>query len=106
MKIEHCAQISRKNQVIAVMFWTINRRIPYSQALRIKRICSKTSEAIKQLKDLKDAFIKRGYQSKILHHHFEKSTGVDRNPVRKQGEAIYPRKLTISTYLQPNITHN
>ena len=80
--------------------------IPYSQTLRIKRICSKTSEAIKQLKDLKDTFIKRGYQSKILHHHFEKSTGVDRNPVRKQGEAIYPRNLTVSTYLQQNITQH
>ena len=52
--------------------------IPSSQALRIKRICSETSEVIKHLKDLKDAFIKRGYQSKILHHHFERTLSVDR----------------------------
>ena len=47
--------------------------ITYSKALRIKRICSETSKVIKHLKDLKDAFIKRGYQSKILHHHFERA---------------------------------
>ena len=52
--------------------------IPYSQALRIKRICSKTSEVIKHLKDLKDAFIKRGYESKILDHLFERAMSVDR----------------------------
>ena len=32
--------------------------IPYSQFLSIKQICSETSEVIKNLKDLKDAFIK------------------------------------------------
>ena len=42
----------------------------HSQALHIKRICSETSELIKHLKYLKDAFTKRGYQSKILDNHF------------------------------------
>ena len=46
--------------------------IPCSQSLRIKRICSETSEVIKHLKGLKDVFIKRGYQSKILDDHFER----------------------------------
>ena len=53
--------------------------IRYSQALRIKRICFETSEVIKNLKDLKDAFIKRGYHSKILDHHECRS----KNTVRK-----------------------
>ena len=52
--------------------------IPYSQALRIKQICSETSEVIKNLKDLKDAFIKRGYHSKIMDHLFERAANVDR----------------------------
>ena len=51
----------------------LKNSIPYSQALRIKRICSKTSEVIKGLKDNKDAFEKRDYQSKILDHHFERA---------------------------------
>ena len=49
----------------------------YSQALRIKRICFETSELIKHLKDLEDAFVKRRYQSKILDHRFERAISVD-----------------------------
>ena len=52
--------------------------LPYSQALCIRRICSETSEAIKHLKDLKDAFIIWRYESKILHHHFRRAMSVDR----------------------------
>ena len=36
------------------------------------------SEVIKNLKDLKDAFIERAYQSKILDHHFERAMSLDR----------------------------
>ena len=57
--------------------------IPYSQALRIKRICS---EVVKHLKDLKDAFIKKGYQSKILDHHFERAMSVDRKTLLESKE--------------------
>ena len=49
----------------------LKHSIPYSQALRIKRICQ-------NLKDLKDAFIKRCYHSKILDYHFERAMNVDR----------------------------
>ena len=53
--------------------------IPYRQALHRKKICSETSEVIKRLKDLKDTFIKRGSQSKILARHFERAMNVDQN---------------------------
>ena len=49
----------------------------YCQALCIRRICSETSEVIKHLKDLKDAFINWRYESKILDHHFERAMRVD-----------------------------
>ena len=81
--------------------------IPYSQALRVKRICSETSEVIKHLKDLKDAFIKRGYQSKILDHHFEKVMSVDRkilleNKENPSTQENLPLVLTFNKTL-PNI---
>ena len=41
------------------------------------------SEVIKNLKDLKDAFIERAYQSKILDHHFESHEFRSKNNVRK-----------------------
>ena len=48
---------------------------PYNQAFHW--ICSK-AEVITPLKDLKDAFTKIGYQSKILDHQFERAMTVDR----------------------------
>ena len=68
--------------------------IAYSQALSMKQICSKTSEAIKHLKDLKNAFIKRGYQSKILGHHFERAMSVD-------WKILLEHKEKPSTHLPP-----
>ena len=49
----------------------------YSQPSHIKQICCETTEGIKQLKDLRDAFIKRGYQSRILDHQFERAISID-----------------------------
>ena len=85
----------------------LHYKLPYSQALRIKRICSETSEVIKHLKDLKDAFIKRGYQSKILDHHFEKVMSVDRkilleNKEKPSTQENLPLVLTFNKTL-PNI---
>ena len=45
----------------------------YIYILYIYRQYVETSKVIKHLKDVKDAFIKRGYRSKILDHHFKKS---------------------------------
>ena len=69
--------------------------------MRTKRIFSETSEVIKDLKDYKDAFIKRGYQSKMLDHHFVRAMSVDRKILK-----IRRSHLTFSTYLKkllPNI---
>ena len=52
--------------------------IPFSGALRIKRICSETSKVIRHFKDLKGAFIKRSYQPGLLDYHFERAMRVDR----------------------------
>ena len=82
--------------------------IPYSQALRIKRICSETSEVMKHLKDLKDVFIKRGYESKILYHHFERTMSVDRKILleNKEKPSTQGNLLTVNTYLLQNITQH
>ena len=85
MKMKRYALLSIENHVIDLFLHyksalpkTLKGNIPYSQALRIKRICSETSEVITHLKDLKDAFIKKSYQSKILDHHFERANSADR----------------------------
>ena len=57
---------------------TLKDSISNSQVLRIKQICSKTAEVINHLINFKDAFIKRGYQSKILDHYLDRTMSVDK----------------------------
>ena len=81
--------------------------IPYSQSLHLKWTCPKKSEVVNPLKDLKDAFIKRGYQSKILDHYFERVTNEDRkilleNKEEPSTQGNLPLVLALSKAL-PNI---
>ena len=67
-------------------------------------ICSETSKIIKHLKDLKDAFIKRGYQSNILNNHFERAMSVDRkilleNKEKPSTQGNLPLVLTFNKLL-------
>ena len=78
-----------------------------SQALRIRQICSERAEVIKYFKDLIDAFIKRGYQSKILGDRFERAMSVDRkilleNKEKRSAQGNLPLTLTFNKTL-PNI---
>ena len=54
----------------------------------MKQIYSQTSDVFKDLKDFTHAFIKRGYQSKILDHHFEKVMSVDGKILSKNKERL------------------
>ena len=73
--------------------------IPYSQTLGIKRICSETSEVIKYLKDLEDAFIKTGYQSKIQGHNNERAMSEDQKILLENKEKpSTQRKLALEHY--------
>ena len=81
--------------------------IPYSQALCVKQICSKTAEVIKHLKNLKDAFIRRGYQSKILDHHFERAMNINQKILleNKEKSSTQGNLLSVLTFNKtlPNI---
>ena len=74
----------------------------HTKALPKKRTYSEKSEVIKHLKDLIcDAFIKRGYQSKILDHHFERAMNVDRKILLENKEK---RSIVLSfNKILPNI---
>ena len=81
MKMEHCALLSMENRNFfhykLAHPKALKDNIPYSQALRIKGMSLETPKVIKYLKNLKDAFIKSGYHSKILYHHSEIALNVD-----------------------------
>ena len=70
---------------------------PYSQTFRW--ICCK-AEVITSLKDLKDAFTKRGYQSKILDHQFKRAMTVDRKILLeiKEKPSTHENLLTLKNH--------
>ena len=57
--------------------------IPYSQALRIKRICSKTTDFEYQLQELKERLVNQGYNKKAIDQLFSKVKTIDRNELLK-----------------------
>ena len=51
---------------------SLKNRIPYSQALRIKRICSTKKDFYHQLRELRERFLKQGYDQKLVDEQLEK----------------------------------
>ena len=58
--------------------------IPYSQALRIKRICSNTTDFEYHLQKLKERLANQGYNKKSIDHQFSKVKTIDRNELLKE----------------------
>ena len=46
--------------------------MPYSQALRIKRICTTKKDFDHQSRELKERFLKQGYDLKLVDEQLEK----------------------------------
>ena len=59
------------------------KSIPYSQALRISRICSVDNDYHKQLEEFKDRFIQRGYGENEIIDQLNKVTQHNRNTLLK-----------------------
>jgi hypothetical protein len=61
------------------------KSIPYSQALRIKRICSnEQTTKKKRLGELKYHLKKRGYNNASINHCFNKASRIDRKEHEQQ----------------------
>ena len=57
---------------------SLKKSIPYSQTLRIKRICSTKSDFEKQCYDLKEKFIQRGYSATEVQEQINKASRIGR----------------------------
>ena len=51
----------------------LRNSLPYSQALRLRRICTKDSELRSHCKQMEANFIRRGYHTEILHEQINKA---------------------------------
>ena len=87
---------------------SLKSRIPYRQALRIKRICSKTTDFDYHLQELKERLVNQGYNKKSIDQLFSKVKTIDRNELLKEKTHIKevqnktPLVLTYNRFL-PNI---
>ena len=55
------------------------KSIPYSQALPLKKACTKTTEPSKNLQVLKESFINLGVNEKFLDAEFQRLSTIKRN---------------------------
>ena len=81
--------------------------IIYSQALRIKRICSEEYEMRKQFSVLKEKLLVRGYESELIDENIKKTNTITREELlrEKEQEVSNPKLPFITTFNKtlPNI---
>ena len=82
------------------------KSIPFSQALRLSRICSDKIDYFNQLEELKLKFTQRGYPATDIITQFKKASDIDRKETLKYKERTDTRRLVFSTTFNkklPNI---
>ena len=84
--------------------------IPYSQALRIKSICSKTTDFEHHLQELKERLVSQGYNKNSIDQQFSKVKTIDRHELvkekthDKETQNKTPLLLTYNRFL-PNMSN-
>lgn len=76
------------------------RSITYSQALRIKRICSEPREFVKHVNKLATKLIERGYQHKMINEQIEKANQSNRQTL------LTPKNKTVTSKTILAVTYN
>ena len=80
----------------------LKKAIPYGQALRIRRICTKDSDASKELKNLKDNFVKKGYDESEILEQINRAEEIPRENILKSKEKkTFNRTPFVLTYIIP-----
>ena len=76
------------------------KSIPYSQALRLKKIYAETLQISKNLQVLKESFINRGFKEKSLDIEFQRLSEIERDALLtpKSKEKDQKRIPFITTY--------
>ena len=62
------------------------KSIPFSQAIRVKRICSTVGTTKQRLGDLRHHLKKRGYNDKVIESGFSKASEINRNDLMEYKE--------------------
>ena len=80
--------------------------IPYSQALRLNRICLETNSFNKRCNDLERFILERGYSSKLVRKKIFWARKIPRNELLdKEKSQRNDRKLTFNVTYYPVFRH-
>jgi peptide-methionine (R)-S-oxide reductase len=80
--------------------------IPYSQALRIKRICSsEQTTKKKRLGELRCHLKKRGYNNASINHCFKKASGIDRKDLIQYKEQKTNNRVPFVITYHPELSN-
>ena len=84
---------------------SLKSSIPYSQALRIKRICSTKKGFDHHPGELKERFLKQGYDQKLVDEQLEKVDKLVRDDLlqEKDQEQQYPKRIPLLLGYNRNI---
>jgi len=77
--------------------------IPYSLALRIKRICSQMEDFIRHLDILKVDLLSRGYKKNYITKAFEKVIPMDRKSALKKVDKKILNRTVLSLQYDPRL---
>ena len=81
----------------------ICENIPYSLALRLKRICSDNVDFLSQLEILKTKLLSRGYRLKFITKAFEKVSSIERKVALKKVEIKPVDRPILSLTFDPRL---
>jgi hypothetical protein len=81
----------------------ILKNIPYSLALRIKRICSEAQDFMSNLDKLKADLLSRGYKKNYIKKAFEKVILIDRKSALKKVEKKSQTRTVLSLQYDPRL---
>ena len=86
---------------LRAMFFIQKKAIPYSQALRLNRICSDNETFDKRCNQLEEWLLDRGYSSKLVRNQVLKARKFSREDLLNSTKTPQSRKLTINITYHP-----
>ena len=75
---------------------TLKKSIPYSQALRIKLVCSTLDEYKKHSNELVNRFVEEGYKENIIWKQTEKVDNLERSTLLNKTNAVRKNVIPFS----------
>ena len=81
------------------------RGIPCGQALRIKRICSKTADCLHHIKELKGYLTDCGYHEEVIKQQLNRATRLDRNLLSQTTQRTTNQVVPLVVTYHPDLPH-